>query len=106
MNSEEKHTGKVAATVIPRTKEEKEFLVALRVDYEEEEWEFPGGKEEFNEDGNPEGLKATAEREIKEELDIEIEAEEVGKKILMENRKSRDSTRESDTQIRRRRRIP
>lgn len=76
MNSE-RYTGKVAATAIPRTQKEEEYLIALRVDYEEEEWEFPGGKEEYDNDGNPEGLKKTAEREIKEELGLEIEAEEV-----------------------------
>jgi 8-oxo-dGTP pyrophosphatase MutT (NUDIX family) len=73
--SDGEHTGRVAATVIPRTQEGSEYLVAWRVDHEM--WEFVGGKEEYRENGDREGLKETAEREIEEELGLEIEAEEV-----------------------------
>ncbi|MFB6190523.1 MAG: NUDIX hydrolase [Candidatus Nanohaloarchaea archaeon] len=73
--SSEEHTGRVAATVIPRTQKGEEYLVAWRVDHEM--WEFVGGKEEYRENGAPEGLEETAEREIKEELGLDIEAEEV-----------------------------
>lgn len=60
------YTGKVAAVVIPND-EGNRFLVAKRED--NGEWEFPGGKHEKNET-----LLETAEREIKEELCLEIKA--------------------------------
>ena len=61
------YTGKVAATVITRTESREEFLLAKRSDTGK--WEFPGGKQH-----REENILKTAEREIKEELDIEIEA--------------------------------
>ena len=61
---EEDYTGKVAATVILR---EGSFLIARRDD--NGEWEFPGGKQHTDET-----LLETSEREIKEELDIKVEA--------------------------------
>lgn len=39
------YTGRVAAVVIPRSDDEKEFLIAKRSD--NGEWEFPGGKEDL-----------------------------------------------------------
>lgn len=60
---------KVAATVIPRTEDDNEYLVAKRED--NGDWEFPGGKK-HSEDRD---IEEAAEREIKEEIDIEIEAE-------------------------------
>ncbi|MFB6199629.1 MAG: NUDIX domain-containing protein [Candidatus Nanohaloarchaea archaeon] len=63
------HTGKVAATVIPRTEKERYVLAAKRND--NKKWEFPGGKQHRNET-----LPETAEREIKEELNLEIQATE------------------------------
>jgi len=65
----DQYTGKVAATVIYRGREE-EFLIAKRTDGYG--WEFPGGKHEKGET-----LKQTAEREIKEELKLDIKASEV-----------------------------
>lgn len=66
---EQKYTGKVAAVVIPNI-EGNRFLVAKRED--NGNWEFPGGKQEENET-----LLRTAEREIKEELGLKIEAEKI-----------------------------
>jgi len=63
------YTGKVAAVVIPRTGSEEEFLIAKRSD--NGDWEFPGGKHHIDE-----SLKKTAEREIMEELGLEIQARE------------------------------
>lgn len=62
------NTGKVAAAVIPRTAEENEYLIARRSD--NGKWEFPGGKQHKNE-----SIDETAEREIKEELSLEVTAE-------------------------------
>ncbi|MFB6191515.1 MAG: NUDIX hydrolase [Candidatus Nanohaloarchaea archaeon] len=67
--SSEEHTGKVAATVIPRTGEGEEYLVTWRVDHDM--WEFPGGKQKKGET-----LLETAEREIDEELGLDIDAVE------------------------------
>ncbi|MFB6099861.1 MAG: NUDIX domain-containing protein [Candidatus Nanohalobium sp.] len=63
----ERYTGRVAATVIPRTGEERYFLVARRND--NGDWEFPGGKEHVDEDS-----LYTAEREMDEEFSIEVTA--------------------------------
>lgn len=71
--SSEEHTGKVAATVIPRTREGQEYLVTWRVDHGM--WEFPGGKQKEDE-----SLLQTAEREIEEELGLEIEAVETAER--------------------------
>lgn len=65
----EEYTGRVAATVVPRTDEERYFLVARRND--SGDWEFPGGKEHVDED-----LLATADREMDEEFSIEVTAVE------------------------------
>lgn len=67
MNS---YTGKVAAVVIPKSDKARRFLIAKRSD--NGDWEFPGGKQHEDET-----LLETAEREIEEELDIEIKAEEL-----------------------------
>lgn len=64
------YTGKVAAVVIPRTDEGLEYLVAKRAD--NGEWEFPGGKQEKGET-----VFETAEREIREEFSLEIEASRI-----------------------------
>lgn len=64
----EEYTGKVAAVVIPKTSEEKEFLLAKRSD--NGDWEFPGGKQHADE-----SIEETGEREIQEEFNIEISAE-------------------------------
>jgi 8-oxo-dGTP pyrophosphatase MutT (NUDIX family) len=69
------HTNRVAAVVIPRTPEKEEYLVAKRAD--NGEWEFPGGKEDLNEDKT---ILDTAEREISEELNLEIEAKKYREK--------------------------
>ncbi len=66
------YTGKVAATVIHDEQEDK-VLTARRAD--NGEWEFPGGKQHRDET-----IVETAEREIKEELGIQIEAQEASKK--------------------------
>ena len=63
------YTGKVAAVVIPRSEKEKEFLIAKRSD--NSEWEFPGGKEDLEIDQD---ILETAEREIMEELDLDVDA--------------------------------
>jgi|GEM_PF-1762128 len=63
--SDNKYTGKVAATVIPRTEKEEKFLIAKRSD--NGDWEFPGGKQHIDE-----SLTKTAEREIKEEFDLNV----------------------------------
>lgn len=62
---DEKLTGKVAATVIPKTSSERKYLIAKRKD--NGDWEFPGGKQEEGET-----LLETAEREMREEFGIEI----------------------------------
>lgn len=67
----DKYTGKVAATVIDKGEKQK-FLVAKRTDGHG--WEFPGGKHEKGET-----LLQTAEREIMEELKLEVRAFEVAK---------------------------
>lgn len=63
----EEYTGKVAAVVIPDNSG-NEYLIAKRED--NEDWEFPGGKQHTDET-----LLETAEREIREELDLKIETE-------------------------------
>lgn len=63
------YTGKVAAVVIPYSDSEEKFLIAKRSD--NNEWEFPGGKEDLEKDQN---ILDTAEREIMEELNIEVNA--------------------------------
>lgn len=63
------HTNRVAAVVIPKSPEKKKFLVAKRAD--NGNWEFPGGKEDLEKDSN---ILETAEREILEELKIEVKA--------------------------------
>lgn len=63
----ETYTGRVAATVIPRTEEKRYFLAAKRND--SGEWEFPGGKQHVDED-----LLTAAEREIKEEFSLEVKS--------------------------------
>lgn len=65
------HTDRVAAVVIPRTSDRQEYLVAKRAD--NGNWEFPGGKEDLEKDEN---ILDTAEREILEELNLEIDADE------------------------------
>lgn len=65
------HTNRVAAVVIPKTSKKEKYLVAKRAD--SKEWEFPGGKEDLEKD---ESIIDTAEREILEELNLEIEATE------------------------------
>lgn len=67
MNS---YTGKVAAVVISRTDDSRKFLIAKRDD--NGEWEFPGGKQHEDET-----LLETAEREIQEELGLDIKAEKI-----------------------------
>lgn len=74
----EEYTGKVAATVITRTDSREEFLLAKRSDTGE--WEFPGGKQH-----REENILKTAEREIKEELDIEIKVLEASPKDSYES---------------------
>ena len=63
------YTGKVAAVVIAKTAEQKQYLIAKRND--NGDWEFPGGKPHKDEN-----LLETAEREIKEELGLKIKAKE------------------------------
>ena len=65
----EEYTGKVAAVVIP-DHEGSKYLIAKRED--NGDWEFPGGKQHTDEN-----LLETAEREIKEELGLKIEAKEL-----------------------------
>jgi 8-oxo-dGTP diphosphatase len=62
----EEYTGKVAAVVISNNDGNK-YLIAKRED--NGDWEFPGGKQHIDET-----LLKTAEREIREELGLEIEA--------------------------------
>lgn len=69
---EEKYTGKVAAVVIPNN-DCNEYLIAKRED--NGDWEFPGGKQHTDET-----LLETAEREIREELGLNIEAEKTAEK--------------------------
>lgn len=61
----------VAATVIEVS---GHYIVARRSD--NGDWEFPGGKFDRERDSNNEkpGILNTAEREIREELDLDIEA--------------------------------
>lgn len=69
------HTDRVAAVVIPRTSKKEKYLVAKRVD--NGNWEFPGGKENLDEELDREkGILGTAEREIKEELNLDVRAKE------------------------------
>jgi len=69
------HTNRVAAVVIPKTSDENKFLVAKRVD--NGNWEFPGGKEDLEKEQDQEkGILGTVEREIKEELNLDIDARE------------------------------
>jgi len=69
------HTNRVAAVVIPKTSDEKKFLIAKRAD--NGNWEFPGGKEDLEKELDQEkGILGTAEREIKEEFNLEIKAQE------------------------------
>lgn len=63
------YKGRVSAVVIPQTSEQNKYLVARRADTGD--WEFPGGKKDPDQDDN---LLDTAEREILEELSIEINA--------------------------------
>ncbi len=63
------HTDRVAAVVIPKTSRREKYLVAKRSD--NGNWEFPGGKEDLEEDKN---ILDTAEREILEELNLDIKA--------------------------------
>ena len=73
----EKYTGKVAAVVI--SKEDSEAcLIAKRSD--NGEWEFPGGKQHVDET-----LIETAEREIREELGLEIEAFKISESFSYES---------------------
>jgi len=69
------HTDRVAAVVIPRTSDRQEYLVAKRSD--NGNWEFPGGKEDLEKDKD---ILDTAEREILEELNLEIYAAEYREK--------------------------
>jgi 8-oxo-dGTP pyrophosphatase MutT (NUDIX family) len=69
------HTDRVAAVVIPRTSDRQEYLVAKRAD--NGNWEFPGGKEDLEKDEN---ILDTAEREILEELNLDIDAAEYREK--------------------------
>ena len=66
----ETYTGKVAAVVIPKNDLRNRYLIAKRCD--NGEWEFPGGKQH---DG--ESILKTAEREIKEELSLKVNAKEL-----------------------------
>lgn len=68
------HTDRVAAVVIPRTSKEREYLIAKRSD--NGDWEFPGGKEDLDKElDRQKGILGTAEREIKEELNINVKSE-------------------------------
>lgn len=69
------HTERVAAVVIPRNSDRQEYLVAKRAD--NGKWEFPGGKEDLEKDEN---ILDTAEREILEELNLDIESTEYREK--------------------------
>ncbi|MEF8880347.1 MAG: NUDIX domain-containing protein [Candidatus Nanohaloarchaea archaeon] len=69
----ENYTGKVSAVVIPRTSDREEFLIAKRSD--NGDWEFPGGKQHPNE-----SIIKTAEREIMEELGLDINADRAAEK--------------------------
>ena len=62
----EEYTGDVAAVVISNGDSEA-YLIAKRAD--NNDWEFPGGKQHVDE-----SLLEAAEREIREELDLEIKA--------------------------------
>lgn len=79
----DEYTGKVAAVVIPKPQTESKFLIAKRED--NGDWEFPGGKQHTNEN-----LQETAEREIREELGLEIEARKISEE---------DSYRSGDYEI-------
>ena len=68
------HTKNVAAVVIPYSDKGERFLIAKRSD--NGDWEFPGGKEDLDRDNS---ILDTAEREILEELNIEIVAKKASK---------------------------
>lgn len=62
------NTDRVTAVLIPKTPENNEYLIAKRED--NGNWELPGGKEDSLKDSD---LLATAEREIREKLNVVVE---------------------------------
>lgn len=75
------HTNRVAAVVIPKTSNKERFLVAKRTD--NGNWEFPGGKEDLDKEPDQEkGILGTAEREIKEELNLDIGAQKSNEEYI------------------------
>jgi len=75
------YTRRVAATVIPRTSKEEKFLITRRSD--NGDWEFAGGKEDLDKElDQKKGILGTAEREIEEELNLEINARDYNEDYL------------------------